>query len=96
MTSNNNDDDVIECISINGVMIDLRDVSHSLRQQYHSASRAVGRSDRARDHLKAVGEKILAEQAPKLATKAFTGAHKRSRVNGAAAIARLMGIPQSK
>ena len=45
MTTNNNDDDVIECISINGVMIDLRDVSHSLRQQYHAASRKVGRSD---------------------------------------------------
>ena len=69
MTTNNNDDDVIECISINGVMIDLRDVSHSLRQQYHAASRKVGRSDRARDHLKAVCERILAEQAPAIAEK---------------------------
>lgn len=92
MTTTSNNNDVIECISINGVMIDLRDVSHTLRQQYHSASRAVGRSDRARDHLKAVGERILAEQAPKLATKAFTAAHKRSRVSGPDAIAKLMGV----
>ena len=96
MTSTDSDTDVAEFVSVNGTLIDLRDLSPGLRQQYHQASRAVGRSDRARDHLKAVGEKILAEQAPKLAAKAFTAAHKRSRVNGAAAIARLMGLPQSK
>lgn len=94
--SNNDDNDVIECISINGTIIDLRDVSHTLRQQYHTASRAVGRSDRARDHLKAVGEKILAERAPAIAEKAFRAAHRRSRISGHAAIAKLMVIPQSK
>lgn len=92
MTSTDNDNDVAEFVSVHGVMIDLRDVSPSLRQQYHAASRKVGRSDRARDHLKAVGEKILAEQAPAIADKAFRAAHKRSRISGPNAIAKLMGV----
>jgi hypothetical protein len=66
---NTNDPDVIECISVNGIVIDLRDVSHSLRREYHMASCAVGRHDKARDQLRAVGERILAEQLPKLAIK---------------------------
>jgi len=82
MTSNNTDNDVVECVSINGTLIDLRDVSHDLRRQYHAASRKVGRHDRARDELRQVGEAILAEQAPNLATKAFAAAHKQSRVRG--------------
>jgi hypothetical protein len=54
---------------VNGVIIDLSDVSHELRRQYHTASRAVGRSDKARAELNAVGEKILAERMPHLAVK---------------------------
>lgn len=67
--SNNTDNDLIECVSIRGVVINLADVSHALRRQYHTASRAVGRGDKARDELNRVGEAILAEQMPKLAIK---------------------------
>ena len=67
--SNNPNDDVIECISIKGVIINLSDVSHELRRQYHAASDAVGRSDKAKAKLNAVGEAILTEQLPTLAIK---------------------------
>jgi hypothetical protein len=96
-TSQTNDDqDVIECISVNGVIIDLSTVSHNLRTRFHTAARASGKGDKAREQMKQIGEAILAEQAPTLATKAFADARKRSRVSGPAAIAKLMGIPQSK
>jgi hypothetical protein len=85
--SNNSDNDLIECVSIRGVIINLADVSHDLRRRFHSASRGVGRGDKARDELNRVGEAILAEQLPNLATKAFIDAHKRS---GHVAIKRLL------
>jgi hypothetical protein len=90
--TNNNDDGVVECISINGTIIDLRDVSFPLRAKYHSAARAVGRGDKARDELNRVGQAILNEQVPILAAKAFSEAHKRGRVRGHAAIERLMKV----
>jgi hypothetical protein len=67
-----NNDDVIECVSIRGVVINLADVSHDLRRQYHAASAAVGRSDKARGKLNDIGEAILAEQLPTLAIKHAT------------------------
>jgi hypothetical protein len=83
MSNNQNGDDgLIECVSVGGVLIDLRDVSHNLRQQYHATAKRVGRGDRARQELQSIGEQILAEQAPNLATKAFATAHKQSRVRG--------------
>jgi hypothetical protein len=87
---NNTDDrDLIECISIRGVIIDLRDVSHELRRAYHLATRSVGRLDKARDELKRVGEAILAEQLPRLAIKHAPA------VRGSRAVAtRLMELPQ--
>ena len=91
--NSNNDDGVVECISVGGIIIDLRDVSHPLRQKYHAAARAVGRGDKARDELNRVGQAILNEQAPALATKAFVAAHKRS---GHSAIDRLMKAGLSK
>lgn len=81
----NNNDDVIECVQIRGVTINLSDVSHELRRQYHSASAAVGRSDKAKAKLSAVGEAILAEQLPHLALKyapkirGIDQLHKRAR-----------------
>jgi hypothetical protein len=72
--SNNPNDDVIECVSIRGVVINLSDVSHDLRRQYHAASAAVGRSDKAKARLNDVGEAILAEQMPHLAIKHATSA----------------------
>jgi hypothetical protein len=92
----NNSNDVTEVVIVRGVAVNLADVSPALRLQYHAASRAVGRHDRARDQLQAVGEKILAEQAPNIASKAFAAVHKRSRVNGRVALAKLMGLPPSK
>jgi hypothetical protein len=90
-------DDVIECISIGGILIDLRNVSPELRRAYHSASKRVGNHEAARAHLNAVGQAILAEQAPNLATKAFATAHKQSRVSGDHAVAsRLMKCASSK
>jgi hypothetical protein len=77
--TSNSDNDAIECISIRGVLVNLTDVSHQLRQKYHSVSRAVGRGDKARDELSRVCDAILNEQAPALATKAFADAHKRGR-----------------
>jgi hypothetical protein len=91
--TSNNDDGAIECLSIRGVLVDLRSVSHALRQKYHAVSRAVGRGDKAREQLQAVCEAILNEQAPALATKAFIDAHKRS---GHSAIDRLMKAGLSK
>jgi hypothetical protein len=88
--SNINESNLVECVSIRGVIINLSDVSHELRRRFHSASRGVGRGDKARDELNAVGEAILAEQMPNLATKAFNEAHKRSRVPGHSAMERLM------
>lgn len=67
--SSDEDQGVIECVSINGVIINLSDVSPGLQHEYHSASRAVGRHDKAKSQLAAVGEKILAEQMPHLAVK---------------------------
>jgi hypothetical protein len=95
MTTNNNDD-VLEFASIGGVLVDLSTVSHNLRSRFHAAARAAGKGDKARDELKRIGEVILAEQAPAIAEKAFRDAHKRSRVNGAAAIAKLLGFQPSK
>jgi hypothetical protein len=86
MSNPSNNDDVIECVSIRGVLVNLRDVSHNLRQQYHAAAKRVGRGDRARQELNSIGEAILAEQAPNLATKAFAAAHKRSGVSGDLAV----------
>jgi hypothetical protein len=93
MTSNNSDNDAIECLSIRGILVNLTDVSHALRQKYHAVSRAVGRGDKARDELSRVCDAILNEQAPALATKAFIEAHKRS---GHSAIDRLMKAGLSK
>jgi len=92
----NNDQDVVECISVNGVIIDLSTVSHNLRTRFHTAARAAGKGDKAREQLKQIGEQILQEQAPALATKAFADARKWSRVSGHAAVAKLMGLPLSK
>jgi hypothetical protein len=83
---NVNDPDVIECISVNGIVIDLRDVSHDLRRQYHAASRCVGHHDKARAELQQVGEQILAEQLPRLAIKYAP------RVTGRDAMAKILGI----
>jgi hypothetical protein len=88
---NVNDPDVIECISVNGVIIDLRDVSHSLRREYHAASRRVGRHDKARDELQRVGERILAEQLPNLALK-----YASPRFSGKHAAGKLLGIGLKK
>jgi hypothetical protein len=97
MSNNQNSDDgVVECISVNGVIIDLSTVSHNLRTRFHSAARAAGKGDKARQQLKEIGEQILQERAPALAAKAFSDARKRSRVSGPAAIAKLMGLPLSK
>ncbi|MFZ3353136.1 MAG: hypothetical protein WA268_19975 [Xanthobacteraceae bacterium] len=85
----NTNEDLIECISIRGCIIDLRDVSHELRRQYHLATKGVGRLDRARDELKRVGEAILAEQLPRLAIKYAPA------VRGSRAVAtRLMELPR--
>jgi hypothetical protein len=64
-----NTDDVIECVQIRGVTIDLADVSHELRRKYHAASAAAGRNAAAKAKLNEVGEAILAEQMPHLALK---------------------------
>ena len=93
---NVNDPDVIECISVNGIVIDLRDVSHDLRRQYHAASRRVGRHDKARDELQRVGERILESQLPDLATKAFKAAVTTTRVSGKQAVEKLLGIGLKK
>jgi hypothetical protein len=66
----NDDDDAIECVSIRGVIVDLRDVSPDLRRQYHLATKAIGRLDKARDQLKGLGDAILSEQAIKYAPRA--------------------------
>jgi hypothetical protein len=97
MSNNQNSDDgVVECVSVNGVIIDLSTVSHNLRTRFHSAARAAGKGDKARQQMKEIGEAILAEQTPALATKAFADARKRGRVSGRAALEKLMGLPQSK
>lgn len=89
MSNNTNDRDVRECISVNGVVIDLGDVSHNLRSQYHSVSRRLGMHAEAQDELKEIGERILAEVFPKMAMKAAV----RSKVSGDHAVAsRLMGF----
>lgn len=85
MSNNNHDDGAIECVSIRGVIIDLRDVSPELRHRYHIATKAVGRLDKARDSLKQIGDAILAEQAIKHAP-AVRGSH--------AVTAKLMGLPR--
>jgi hypothetical protein len=84
-----NDGDVRECVSVNGVLIDLEDVSHHLRSQYRSASRSVGMHAEARDELKDVGERMLAEVFPKMAMKA---AIRSGGISGHDAVARLMGF----
>ena len=68
--SNKSDDLAIECVSIRGVVVDLREISPDLRRQYHAATKSVGRYDRAREDLKTIGEAILAEQAIKYAPRA--------------------------
>ena len=87
--SNINDDGAIECVSIKGVIIDLRDVSHDLRRQYYLATKAIGRLDRAKDELKRLGEAILAEQLPRLAIK-----HAPAVRGGHAVAAKLLGLPR--
>ena len=78
----NNEDGIVECISVRGVVINLADVSHDLRRQYHAASSAVGRSDKARSKLNEVGEAILAEQMPNLAIKHATAARGLNAIIG--------------
>jgi hypothetical protein len=91
--ANTNDPDIIECVSIRGHLVDLRNVSPGLRAQYRAASRRVGKHEAARAQLNAIGEEILKEQMPNLATKAFAAAHKQSRVRGDHAVmAKLMGL----
>lgn len=88
MTISNNENDAIECVSIRGVIIDLRDVSPDLHRQYYMATAAIGRLNKASDDLKRIGEAILAEQLPRLAIKhapAVRGSH--------AIAAKLMGLP---
>ncbi len=92
----NSDDSVVECVSVNGVIIDLSIVSHNLRTRFHSAARAAGKGNKARQQMKEIGEAILAEQTPALANRAFADARKRGRVSGHAAVAKLMGLPLSK
>lgn len=65
----NNRDDVIECVQIRGVTIDLHDVSHELQRKYRAASAAAGRGVANKAKLNEIGEAILAEQLPKLAIK---------------------------
>jgi hypothetical protein len=61
------DDDVIECVSIHGTLVDLRNVSPILRDQWRAASRRVGKAEQAKSELQRVGQAILAEQAIKSA-----------------------------
>jgi hypothetical protein len=56
------DDDVIECASIHGVLVDLRTVSPTLRDQWRAAQRRVGKAEQAKAELDRVGETILQEQ----------------------------------
>jgi len=75
------DDSVVECVSIRGTIIDLRNVSPLLRSQYRAASRRVGRHEKARDELNRVGEAILAEQAIKVAPR-FSGHDAMAKILG--------------
>jgi hypothetical protein len=75
-------DDVIECVSIGGTLIDLRTVSPALRARYHAVSRRVGHYEAAKADLKDVGKEIIAEQAVKVAP----------RKSGRDAVSKLMGF----
>lgn len=70
MGSSNDNDSVIECVSIGGQIIELNTVSHDLQRQYRAACAAVGRGDKARAALNDVGARILAEKMPDIAIKA--------------------------
>ena len=70
-----NNDDVVKCVSIDGILINLNAVSHDLRRSYDLATAAAARGERARDRLSAVGKQILAEQLPALAIKHAPKAH---------------------
>jgi hypothetical protein len=61
---------VIECVSINGTLVDLRNVSPVLRAHYHAVSRRVARHESAKAELQGIGQQILAEQAIKAAPRA--------------------------
>jgi hypothetical protein len=89
MTDNTNDNGVREFVRVNGVDIDLADVSHDLRMQYRRVSEKAGKRAQAQAELQAVGEAMLAEAFPQMAMKA---AIRSGRVTGHNAIARLMGF----
>jgi hypothetical protein len=70
------DDDVIECVRVNGQLVDLRTVSPVLRAQYHAVSKRVARHEAAKAELNAIGQQILGEQAIKRAvTQCVSGDH---------------------
>lgn len=76
------DDGVAECLSIKGVIIDLRDISPTLRDRYRSLQRAMGRAEKIRVEMDALTSAVLSEQAIKLSP----------RLNGHDAVAKLMGL----
>jgi hypothetical protein len=86
-----NDGDIRECVSVRGIVIDLADVSHALRREYHAAARQLGRHTKAKANFEAVGERILAEQLPHLAMKYLT-----PRFSGKQAAEKLLGIGLKK
>jgi hypothetical protein len=65
-------DGVQTTVTVNGVAINLDDVSPSLRRQYHETSKSAAKHDDMRAELQAVGEQMLAEVFPKMAMKAAT------------------------
>jgi hypothetical protein len=89
MSSNNTaDNGVRELVRVNGVDIDLEDVSPGLRRQYHYASRQAGKHANAKAELQAIGEAMLAEAFPKMAMKAAM----RNPISGHSAVSHLMGF----
>jgi hypothetical protein len=66
---NANDKDVRAIVVVRGIQISLDEVSPSLRQQWHAASKKANRHASAQAELNAIGEAMLAERLPDLAIK---------------------------
>jgi hypothetical protein len=63
-------DGVQTVVRVNGVDINLDDVSPFLRRQYHDTSKKAARHAGAKNDLQSIGEQMLAEVFPKMALKA--------------------------
>jgi hypothetical protein len=77
--------DVREMVVVRGIQIPLDEVSHSLRQRWHAASRKATRHARSQDELNAIGEAMLAERLPHMALKLAP------RFSGHDAMAKMLG-----